>query len=127
MAGKKIQKLKLFFIALCVFQLLYIFHFRSGFKYEVLKDPFGKDSGIIYALSPEIIELNDILKDQQVVDFNLSDKLKTDTYFYQRSIEFSYPIKINEKSDFVFFLKEEAESTGCKTLEKRKYLKFAKC
>ena len=43
-------------------QLFYIFHFRSGFKYEIIKNPFSENSGILYALPYEVIELNNILK-----------------------------------------------------------------
>jgi len=38
MAGVKIKKFKFFFLILCVIQLFYIFHFRSGFKYEIIKN-----------------------------------------------------------------------------------------
>ena len=127
MVEKKIQKLRFFFVALCIFQLLYIFHFRSGFKYEVIKDPFEKNSGIAYSLSPEIIEVNNILINQKAIDFNLSDKLKRDIYFYQRSIEFNYPIKINGKSKLIFFLNDEGIPNICKVIESGKYLKLTQC
>ena len=32
----------------------------------------------------------------------LSNKLKEDTYFYQRSVEYNYPIRINSNSKFIF-------------------------
>ena len=47
---------------ICIIQLFYIFHFRSGFKYEIIKNPLNENAGIFYALSPEVIEMNDILK-----------------------------------------------------------------
>ena len=114
-------------MAICIIQLFYIFHFRSGFKYEVIKDPFNENSGIIYALSPEIIESKNILKKHKVTDFNLSDSLTKDTYLYQRSIEFNYPIRINEASRFIFFLKDEDILNVCTTIETGKYLKLAQC
>ena len=58
----KIKKIKFFFITLCVIQLIYIFHYRSGFNYEIIKNPFSKSSGINYAVSPEVIESNTLLK-----------------------------------------------------------------
>ena len=100
----KIKKLKFFFIILCIIQLLYIFHFRSGFKYEIIKNPFSKNSGVFYALSSEIIESNNILKKHKAVDFNLSEDLRKDIYLYQRSIEFNYPIRIKKTSQLIFFL-----------------------
>ena len=127
MAEVKIKKFKFFFIILCVVQLFYIFHFRSGFKYEVIKDPFNENSGISYALSPEIIESKNILKKHKVIDFNLSEGLKKDTYLYQRTIEFNYPIRINEASRFIFFLKDEDIPNTCTIIETGKYLKLAQC
>ena len=127
MAGMKIKKFKFFFLILCVIQLFYIFHFRSGFKYEIIKDPFNENSGISYALSPEIIESKNILKKHKVIDFNLSEGLKRDAYLYQRSIEFNYPIRINEASRLIFFLKDEDIPNTCTIIETGKYLKLARC
>ena len=76
MSEVKIKKFKFFFLILCVIQLFYIFHFRSGFKYEIIKNPFNESSGISYALSAEVIEANSILKKQKAIDFNLSEGLK---------------------------------------------------
>ena len=108
----------------CIIQLFYIFYFRSGFKYEIIKNPFNENSGINYALSSEVIESNDILKKHKAIDFNLSEGLKKDTYLYQRSIEFNYPIRINETSRLVFFLNDEDIPNTCKVLENVKYFKF---
>ena len=127
MAEVKIKKYKFFFIILCVIQLFYIFHFRSGFKYEIIKNPFNENSGIIYALSPAVIESNNILKKYKANDFNLSKDLKKDTYLYQRSIEFNYPIRINESSKLVFFLNTEDIPNTCKVIETGKYLKLTQC
>ena len=72
----KIKKFKFFFLIVCIIQLFYIFYFRSGFKYEIIKNPFNENSGINYALSSEVIESNDILKKHKAIDFNLSEGLK---------------------------------------------------
>ena len=127
MAEVKIKKFKFFFIILCVIQLFYIFHFRSGFKYEIIKNPFNENAGISYALSAEVIEANSILKKQKVIDFNLSEGLKKDTYLYQRIIEFNYPIRINESSKLIFFLNAEDIPNTCKVIETGKYLKLTQC
>ena len=127
MVEVKIKKLKFFFIILCVIQLFYIFHFRSGFKYEIIKNPFNENAGISYALSSEVIEANSILKKQKVIDFNLSEDLKKDTYLYQRIIEFNYPIRINESSKLIFFLNAEDIPNACKIIEIGKYLTLTQC
>ena len=127
MVGVKIKKFKFFFLILCIIQLFYIFHFRSGFKYEIIKNPFNKNAGIFYALYPAVIESNDILKKHEATDFNLSEGLKKDTYLYQRSIEFNYPIRINESSRLIFFLNDEDFPDTCKIIETGKYLKLTQC
>ena len=127
MAEVKIKKFKFFFLILCIIQLFYIFHFRSGFKYEIIKNPFNESSGISYALSADVIESNSILKKQKAINFNLSESLKKDTYLYQRTIEFNYPIRINESSKLVFFLNTEDIPNTCKVIEAGKYLKLTQC
>ena len=127
MVEVRIKKLKFFFLILCVIQLFYIFHFRSGFKYEIIKNPFNESSGISYALSADVIESNSILKKQKAINFNLSESLKKNTYLYQRTIEFNYPIRINESSKLVFFLNTEDIPNTCKIIETGKYLKLTQC
>ena len=123
----KIKKLNFFFLIICIIQLFYIFHFRIGFKYEIIKNPFSENSGIFYALPHEAIESNNILKRYKAADFNLSEGLKKDTYLYQRFVEFNYPIRINEASRFIFFLNDEDIPNVCKVIETGKYLKLAQC
>ena len=127
MAEMKIKKFKFFFLILCVIQLFYIFHFRSGFKYEIIKNPFNENAGIFYALSAEVIESNSILKKQKAIDFNLSEGLKKDIYLYQRTIEFNYPIRINESSKLIFFHNSEDIPNACKIIEIGKYLTLTQC
>ena len=126
-AEVKIKRLKFFFLVLCVIQLFYLFHFKSGFKYEIIKNPFDENSGISHALSAAVIESKNILKKQKAIDFNLSESLKNDTYFYQRSIEFNYPTRINKTSKLIFFSLEEYIPNNCNEIETGKYLKLAKC
>ena len=127
MAGVKIKKFKFFFLILCIIQLFYIFHFRSGFKYEIIKDPFNKNSGLSYAVSAEVIESKHFLNKHKAIDFNLSKMLRNDTYFYQRSIEFNYPIKIKQSSKLIFFSINEDIVKDCKIIETGKYLKLTQC
>jgi len=123
----KINKLKFFFIIILVIQIFYLFQFRSGFQYKVLKNPFIKDSGIIYALSPAVIESKKIIKLHKLTDFNLSKLIKKDHYLYQRTIEFNYPVKNNENSEFTLLFIEENVSSNCKLEQSEKYLKLVKC
>jgi len=125
MTKKKI--IKIFFITICFLQIFYIFHFRSGFEYDVIKNPFSKDSGIKYALPPEAIETKNLIIKRKLKSFNLSKNLINQGYIYQRIIEFNYPIRIDESSKFIFLPKEEKISSSCKTIEIEDYLKLIHC
>jgi len=124
MKGKNI---KILFLTICIIQLFYLLNSRSGFKYEIIKNPFGKDSGISYALSSQVIESNNIIKKHKLADFNLSNDLVKDTYFYQRSIEFNYPIRLNQNSKFIFYFVEEAIPDNCQIIDVGEYLQLTKC
>ena len=121
------KKLKILFIFICAIQLFYLFNNRSNFKVEILKNPFGKDSGIIYALSPAVIESKEFIIKNNLENFNLSNGLIKDTYFYQRSIEFNYPIRLKKESKFIFYKLSENILDGCKLVEEGKFIKLAHC
>lgn len=127
MFNTKINSIKVFLIVICLLQLLYLFNSRSGFQYEVFKNPFNENSGLYYALSPEIIEGKKILKNQKANHFNLSEELKKKNYFFQRTIEFNYPIRMSSKSKLFLFELEEKQPDNCKLIESGKYLKLAEC
>ena len=127
MVKVKIKKLKFFFLILCIIQLLYIFHFRSGFKYEIIKNPFDKNSGIYHSVSPEIVESQKILQKNEVSDFMLSETIQKDDYLYQRIIEFNYPIRFKKSSELIFYLYNEIIPDSCIIIEKGKYFKVVKC
>lgn len=127
MIEKKFKKTRFIFIIICIIQIFYIFHFRSGFEYQVIKNPFRKDSGITFAVSPTIIESHNILKRQETNKFNLSDGLKDNAYLYQRIIEFNYPKRMDGNSKKFFYLNKETMPNSCKILEKRNFLKFLEC
>ena len=121
------KNIKFFFIILCILQLFYIFYYRSGFKFEVFKDPFKESSGVIYALPQEAIELKKLLIKNEVKNFSLSEKIKKDTFLYQRFIEFNYPIKFIENSKNKFFFKNENIPDNCKKIQEAEYLIITKC
>lgn len=121
------KKLKYFFIVVCVIQLFYIFHYRSGFEYEIIKSPFSKNSGITQSLPIEVIETESILKKYNLTNFNLSENFRKNTYLYQRAVEFNYPVIIQASSKHVFFLKGEDLPSTCSILEEGSYIKLTHC
>tara|TARA_B110000116_G_C16747491_1_gene541664 strand:- start:556 stop:987 length:432 start_codon:yes stop_codon:yes gene_type:complete len=123
----KNRKVYFFFIALCILQLFYLLYHRSDFKFTILKNSFNINSGKTFAVSPEVIESNNILINNKINNFNMSKKLKNDTYFYQRFVEFNYPIRIKINSKYIFFLIDEEITNDCILHETGVYLKIAKC
>ena len=121
------KKLKILFILICSLQIFYLFDSRSNFKIEIFKNAFSKNAGIIYALSPSVIESGEILIKTKILNFNLSNELKKDTYFYQRSIEFNYPIRLNQDSKFIFYSIHEKTPNSCQNIEVGKLIKLIKC
>ena len=102
----KNNKLLIFFFIIGIIQIFYYWNKRSNFEFEVLKNPFEKNSHINYVLPEVIIETNKILISNNIQKFNLSKNLKNDMYNYQRIIEFNYPIKFDEKSKYTLLLIE---------------------
>lgn len=122
-----IKKTKVLFFIICILQLFYLFQFRSGFEFEIIKNPFNENAGISSALSSEIIESRNILNKHEINNFNLSKKLKKNTYFYQRSIEFNYPRRIDQSSKFILFSINEDIKKDCKIIETAIHLKLIYC
>jgi len=127
MVYRNIKKIKIIFFIICLMQIFYLFHYRSGFNFNVFKDSFNQNSGIEYSVSEEVVESDYLIKNQKIINFNLSDKLKKDKYFYQRFIELNYPIRLDQSSRYIFFLKDEIMSENCEVLGKLEKIKLAKC
>ena len=123
----KTKKVYFFFIALGILQLFYLFYYRSGFNYEILKNPFHINSARSYAVSEEILESNEMLNNNKLNFFKLSKKIKSDTYLYQRIVEYNYPKKIENDALYMFYLIDEKILNNCILFKSKKYLKLAKC
>tara|TARA_B100002052_G_scaffold77769_1_gene70731 strand:+ start:1873 stop:2253 length:381 start_codon:yes stop_codon:yes gene_type:complete len=121
----KNNKLLIFFFIIGIIQIFYYWNKRSNFEFEVLKNPFEKNSHINYVLPEVIIETNKILISNNIQKFNLSKNLKNDMYNYQRIIEFNYPIKFDEKSKYTLLLIEE--NYNCESIFEGKLIKLQKC
>ena len=117
--------LLIFFFIVGIAQILYYWSERSNFKLEILINPFNKNSYVSYFLPKTVIESKQILHFNNIKIFNLSKELKNDMYSFQRIIEFNYPIRFDEKSDFI--LMNVNENSNCKNISKGKLLKLQKC
>ncbi len=117
--------LLIFFFIVGIAQILYYWSERSNFKLEILINPFNKNSYVSYFLPKTVMESKQILLSNNIKIFNLSKELKNDMYSFQRIIEFNYPIRFDEKSNFIIM--NINENSNCKSISKGKLLKLQKC
>ena len=121
------NKIKFILVFLIFLQLFYIANKRLDFETEIFKKSFLKDFGSEYVMTSDIIELKKITNDLKLEKFNISKKLNENVFFFQRSIEFLYPIKIDKKCENIFFSTEEKIPNNCIILNQYKYLTYVKC
>ena len=99
---------------------------RSNFDLNILLNPFKKNSYLEKVLENPVLETKAILQAKKLDKFNLSENLSNkDSYFYQRIIEYNYPIRLDENSEYTFFLKNE--KSNCKEIHKGKFIDLKKC
>ena len=126
MTHLKKNKILIFFFIFGLLQIYYLYSKRSNFNFEILRNPFKKDSHINLVLEKPVIESKQIIHSFNLKKFNLSQKLKDkDSYFYQRLIEYNYPVRMDPKEEYTFFLLEEKNT--CKDIFKGKFIKLKKC
>ena len=121
------NKIKFILVFLIFIQLFYIANKRLAFKTEIFKNSFLKDFGSEYVMTKDILELKEITKNLKLEKFNISEKLSENVFFFQRSIEFLYPIKIDKKSENIFFSSEEEIPNNCNIVNQYKHLNHVKC
>ena len=123
----KNNKILIFFFIFGLLQIYYLFSKRSNFNFEILKNPLEKNSHIELALEERIIEASQIIKNYNLKSFNLSNELSDrHSYFYQRIIEYNYPIKFDPKEEKTLFMVNENQNT-CENIFKGKFVELRKC
>ena len=122
----KKNRILIFFFIFGLLQIYYLYSKRSSFNFEILKNPFKKDSHINLVLEKSVIESKQIIQSYKLKKFNLSQKLgDKDSYFYQRLIEYNYPVRMDPEEGYTFFLLEEKNT--CEDIFKGKFIELKKC
>ena len=70
---------------------------------------------------------NILLLITQNSEITLSEYLSNNALFYQRTVEFLYPIKIVKENNKIFFSIDEKIPQECKILKKYNYLIWVQC
>jgi polyphosphate kinase len=105
--------------------LLHIGSQRINFSPNIFFHSFEKNYGDNLAVSDIVIEGSKLIKKINKSNFNLSNKLYSNSYFKQRIVEFSYPIRLDTNSQFVLALSHEEFS--CSVRLKTQRLKLYEC
>jgi len=121
------KKIKLIVIIIIFLQLFYISNKRLDFEIQILKKSFLPEYGAQFIMSNDILELKEVSKKLKLNEFNISKSLRNNVFFYQRSIEYLYPIKINNNLKNIFYANSEMTPINCIEINKYKYLKLIKC
>tara|TARA_B100000287_G_C20129851_1_gene581793 strand:- start:6 stop:407 length:402 start_codon:yes stop_codon:yes gene_type:complete len=121
------KKAKFILILIIILQLIYIANKKINFSFDVLVNSFQPNYGSKYIFPENILELKIITEKEKFTYFNISKKLKNDVYFYQRSVEYLYPIRFNEKFERIFFSVEEKIPNTCILKKKYKHFILAQC
>ena len=121
------KKAKFILILIIILQLIYIANKKVNFSFDVLVNSFQPNYGSKYIFPENILELKIITEKEKFTYFNISKKLKNDVYFYQRSVEYLYPIRFNEKFERIFFSVEEKIPNTCILKKKYKHFILAQC
>ena len=123
---KKNNKILIFFFLFGLLQIYYLYSKRSNFDLNILFNPFKENSYLEKVLENPVLETKAILQAKKLDKFNLSKNLSNkDSYFYQRIIEYNYPIRLDENSEYTFFLKNE--KNNCKEIYEGKFIDLKKC
>jgi len=121
------KKIKYILIILIFFQLLHVSEKRLIFKKEILYNSFVKNFGSKYIMTPDLLELKEIVTELNLKQINISKKLKQNVFFYQRSVEFLYPVKIINNEKVIFYSLEEKIQKNCEILKEYQYFIMTKC
>jgi hypothetical protein len=121
------KKIKFVLIIIIFIQLFYISNQRLSFKIEIFKNSFLNSYGSKFVMTDDLVELKKISKDLKLKKFNISKNLQKNTFFYQRSIEFLYPIKFDKNLKKIFYALKEQIPYNCTILSKFEYLMLIKC
>ena len=96
---KKIEKLLIIAIYFFLFSVLFLTYHR--YDYAIIES-FQKDGGSKIALDPHVLEVREMVQIYKLKDFNLNGFLLNDSETIQRIVEFTYPIRLNTASKYLF-------------------------
>ena len=112
-------------VIICLIKLFHIGYYRINFSTNLLFHAFKKDFANNLAVTENVLEAHELIKKSNIHDFNLSNNLNLSSYFRQRIVEFSYPIRFNKNSKFIIALSDS--NLNCKVKLESERIKLHEC
>tara|TARA_B100001029_G_C14696680_1_gene252666 strand:- start:138 stop:527 length:390 start_codon:yes stop_codon:yes gene_type:complete len=112
-------------VFVCALKLFHIGYKRVHFSSDLLFNSFVKNYGSELALQDNVLEANKLIINNSILEFDLSEQLKSNGYFKQRIVEYSYPVKLNENSKFKITTLQE--KINCNLKSKTTSFKLYEC
>ena len=125
---------KKFFYLLFVLCLVKLYHIADRslqFSPNLLINSFKQnveERSSLGNLSVDVIPIRNFFLNKNVLEYKLSKEiLKNHEIYYQRLMEFTYPIKIKQKASILVSLKNEATKSDCKLLHSTRGFNIYEC
>ena len=112
-------------VIICLIKLFHIGYYRVNFSTNLLFHAFEKDYANNLSVTDNVLEAHELIKKSNIPDFNLSNNLNLNSYFRQRVVEFSYPIRFNKNSKFLIALSDS--NLNCKVILESERIKLHEC
>ena len=107
-------------------QLFYISQERIKFNWVNLTNSFKKNYKGELLLPKETLELAEIIKRESLNSYKLDNSFLNNQYIYQRTVEYIYPIKINNNLSESFGLKN-TKNENCLIIKSYTNINKLKC
>ena len=105
---------------LCLIKLYYIADRSLQFSPNLLINSFKQNAGEKSSLgvtADDIIPIRNFFLGKNILEYKLSDEIiKNNEIYYQRIIEFTYPIKIKQKASILIANRTEDFQENCESL-----------
>ena len=122
--NKKIVKYLVLFTIFA--QLFYISQERLNFNWINLTNSFKKNYKGDLSLPKETLELAEIIEKESLNSYKLDNSFLDNQYIYQRTVEYIYPVRINNNLNESFTLKN-TKNENCKIIKSYKNINKLKC
>ena len=120
------NKIKYILIISIIVQFIYITGKKIEFHPNYLLNAFKNEFKGNLNLPKETSEIKNIIKNENIKVYNLSNNFLKNKFLYQRTIEYSYPSKFSKKHNIFFELINE-NNNHCEVLKKNNYTQISKC